>query len=342
MLSGAIATLGPGLEKRSSVPRLAIIIRAADSVESLEATLVSVLENRPADCEVLVALNAPYHDPYQLGDEVRFVQADPRSGPVDAINQALAAARSPFVHLLASGCTVTEGWTAPALQRFGDRQVAAVAPLVMDGRHEGCIYAAGLGYRLSGRRTLIARGQSELTAAHQAAVVGACGFAAFYRKAALELVGGFCSQLGPAQADVDLALSLRAAGLTVALEPQSRVLADGDVDGLESPFTRALHEERLFWRNPLVDGRGRTLLGHAGLVALELAAAMFRPRIVTQLAGRVLACCQLGSYARRKAELAQLSSGNPVVRTANDRVRIDRSHRSAAPSDAARSRAGVR
>lgn len=324
------------------MPRLAIIIRAALSVESLEATLVSVLENRPADCEVLVALDAPYHDPYQLGDEVRFVQATPRSGPVDAINQALAATRSPFVHLLASGCTVTEGWTAPALQRFGDRQVAAVAPLVMDGELPGRIYAAGLGYRLSGRRILVARGQSELTEAHQASIVGACGFAAFYRKAALELVGGFCPQLGPAQADVDLALSLRSAGLSVAMEPQSRVVAAGDVDGRESPFARALHDERLFWRNPAVDGRGRNLVGHAGLVALELAAAMFRPRMVTQLAGRVLACCQLGSYARRKAELAQLAQGNPVVRPASDRMRIDRSHRSAAPSEAARSRSGVR
>lgn len=324
------------------MPRLAIIIRAAGSVESLEATLVSVLENRPADCEVLVALNAPYHDPYQLGDEVRFVQATPRSGPVEAINQALATARSPFVHLLASGCVATEGWTAPALQRFGDRQLAAVAPLVMDGEPHGPIYAAGLGYRLSGRRTLVARGQSEFTAAHQASIVGACGFAAFYRKAALELVGGFCPQLGPAQADVDLALSLRSAGLSVAVEPQSRVVATGDVDGGESPFARALHEERLFWRNPTVDGRGRNLVGHAGLVALELAAAMFRPRMVTQLAGRVLACCQLGSYARRKAELTQLSQGNPVVRPASDRVRIDRSHRPATTSDAARSRSGVR
>jgi len=212
----------------------------------------------------------------------------------------------------------------------------------MDGEPQGPIYAAGLGYRLSGRRTLVARGQSELTAAHQASIVGACGFAAFYRKAALELVGGFCPQLGLAQADVDLALSLRSAGLSVAVEPQSRVVATGDLDGGESPFARALHEERLFWRNPMVDGRGRNLVGHAGLVALELAAAMFRPRMITQLAARVLACCQLGSYARRKAELAQLLQGNPVVRPASDRVRIDRSHRPANPSDAARSRSGVR
>ena len=41
------------------MPRLAIVIRAVGSIESLEGTLVSVLENRPADCEILVALDKP-------------------------------------------------------------------------------------------------------------------------------------------------------------------------------------------------------------------------------------------------------------------------------------------
>ena len=58
---------------RLFVPRLAIVISAIGSIESLEGTLVSVLENRPADCEILVVLNRPYSDPYDLQGEVRFV-----------------------------------------------------------------------------------------------------------------------------------------------------------------------------------------------------------------------------------------------------------------------------
>ncbi len=145
--------------KRSSVPRLAIIVSAGGSTESLESTLVSVLEHRPPDCEILVALTGKYADPYQLQDEVRFVQAAPRTGAVAAIRDAIAASRAPFIHVLAGGCTVTEGWVEPALARFGDRNLASVAPLVLDARRPERLLAAGVGYRASGRRILVGHGQ---------------------------------------------------------------------------------------------------------------------------------------------------------------------------------------
>jgi hypothetical protein len=46
------------------VPRLSIIIPVLGSSTRLESTLVSVLENRPPDCEILVLLGAPYDDPF--------------------------------------------------------------------------------------------------------------------------------------------------------------------------------------------------------------------------------------------------------------------------------------
>ena len=57
-------------------PRLSIVIPAADTA-ALEETLVSVLENRPADCEIIAALAVPYADPWNIGEEVRFMQAPP-------------------------------------------------------------------------------------------------------------------------------------------------------------------------------------------------------------------------------------------------------------------------
>ena len=62
------------------MPRLAIIISAVGSIEALENTLVSVLENRPADCDVVVVHSKPYSDPYELKNEVRFVSAPRGSG----------------------------------------------------------------------------------------------------------------------------------------------------------------------------------------------------------------------------------------------------------------------
>ncbi len=312
------------------MPRLAIVISAVGSIESLEATLLSVLENRPADCEILVALDRPYSDPYELKDEVRFIQAAKRSSSIACTNAALAATRAPFVHLLASGCTVTEGWTEPALARFGDRQLGCVAPLVMDALHPERIVAAGLGYRRGGRRFLVGRGQSQLSPAAAASMIGACSLAAFFRTAALDLVGGLSAELGPTQADVDLALALTKTGYSAVLEPQSRVIATPAVASYDGPFRQSLHEERLFWRNLPGSGRTSALVAHLGLVAVELLGSVLRPRMIWQLAGRTWACCQIGSYARRHAALAQLGGRVRQPKPTSDRTRVDGAH--AAPS----------
>lgn len=308
------------------MPRLAIVISAVGSVESLEATLVSVLENRPTDSEIVVALDRPYSDPYELADEVRFVRAASRSNRVASINQAIAATRAPFVHLLSAGCTVSENWVEPAMARFGDRRVAAVAPLAMDAEHPTRILAAGLGYRRGGRRFLIGKGETSLQPAARSSMIGACGFAAFYRTAALALVGGLSPQLGLAQADVDLTLAIAEAGLSVVLEPQSRVFAGLQVDAPEGSFYQALHEERLFWRN-VPNGRLKgALAAHLGLVAIEVARGCWRPSTLLALAGRTLACCQVGSYVRHRAALKQLSGYTPSARHADELTRVDRSH----------------
>jgi hypothetical protein len=311
------------------VPRLAIVISAVGSIESLEGTLVSVLENRPADCEIMVALDRPYADPYALAGEVRFVEAGSGCSLVACINRAIEASRAPFVHLLASGCNVREGWTAPALARFGNRRVAAVAPLVMDSSEPARIVAAGLGYSRGGRRILLAHGETAWQPAATATMIGACGFAAFYRRAALELVGGMSPALGFAQADVDLALSFEAAGFSAVIEPDSRVTTSGPVEPIEGAFRAALHEERLFWRNvPRADGT-RAVTAHLGVVAVELARHAFGPALLAQVAGRLWACCQLGSYVRRRAWLAQCqSSARPPVRIPRH-ARLDGSHAAA-------------
>ena len=55
------------------------VLSATGAIEALESTLVSVLENRPRDCEVIVVSNRKYDDPYSLAGEVTFIEADRRS-----------------------------------------------------------------------------------------------------------------------------------------------------------------------------------------------------------------------------------------------------------------------
>jgi hypothetical protein len=326
---------------RFAVPRLAIIVSATGSIASLEGTLLSVLENRPADCEIIVALNQAYADPYDLKGEVRFVDMQKGAAPIARLNRALATTRAPFVHLLASGCEVTEGWTEPALSRFGDRQIASVGPLIMDVLDRDRIFAVGVRYRQGGARVLVGRGATQLTPATESAVAGACGFAAFYRKAALDFVGGPSVQLGPRQADVDLAMVFERAGFGFALEPRSRVFAAPEADSAETPFAGALHEERLFWRNLPARGRAKAIVAHTGLVALEMVCSFARPRMVTQLAARALGFCQLYAYARHRQALEHLGQKAGRPKASREHLRVDAPH---APSfsDQAAARAPVR
>ena len=86
--------------------RLTIIIPALGPTEPFEATLASVLANRPEDADVVVTHAGSYGDPYDLAGEVNFVELPPGSGLVECLNLALLACDSDFVHLLAPGVEV--------------------------------------------------------------------------------------------------------------------------------------------------------------------------------------------------------------------------------------------
>lgn len=315
------------------MPRLAVVISAVGTIESLEGTMVSVLENRPADCEILVALNQPYQDPYALQGEVRFIKHDVAATPVERIQRALAGTRAPFVHLLSSGCEVTEGWCDAALARFGDRQVASVAPLVTHQNDSRTVFAAGIGYRASGQRTLIGHGQP-LSAGASSLMIGPAGFAAFYRKAAIDFVGGLSTQLGMQHADVDLALTLRHAGFISVLEAGSRVVARPEAEPLDSPRLRALYDERLFWRQLPAESGWRAIAAHAWAVALEAVLSLGRPRMFTRLAARGWACCELRGHARHRRALVELSRRAVRSKPARENLRVDSAHHVLSPSDA--------
>ena len=79
------------------MPRLSIIVPHRHDDQRLEATILSLLENRPRDCEVIVAHDGSYLDPYQLSDEVIYVQEEQGASVVELLNAGLMAACSPIV-----------------------------------------------------------------------------------------------------------------------------------------------------------------------------------------------------------------------------------------------------
>jgi hypothetical protein len=317
------------------VPRLAIIISAVGSIEALENTLVSVLENRPGDSEVVVVLNKPYADPYDLKNEVRFITAPRGSGRLACAGLGIAETSAPVVHLLDAGCLASDGWCDAALPYFHNPRIGAVSPAIYAADQREELIAAGVEPTRGGARRVLRKIPAPAQPGSSLVVHGPAGCAAFYRKAAIEKVGGLPTALGNNQFDVELATLIRHVGYSAVCEPKSRVVSPRQAMSGGYGMREAFYAERRFWRNVPDAGWTTAIVAHLALVAWEAVCGIPRPRLVTQLVGRLAACCQMGSYARHRLWLQTLDRSIPIlpVRPAGERLRMDRSHEAHSKSE---------
>jgi hypothetical protein len=313
------------------VLRLSIVIPALGSDESLENGLVSVLENRPADSEVIVVLNRSYADPYELGEEVRFVSAAPSADLADCLNLGFAVSRAPIIHGLGCGFEVAPGWTEGPLSRFGDPQLAAVAPLLLDKQSPDRVLAAGMEYRSGGAyKYSSAIGSQSSLSDEPRLVLGPVALAGFYRSASLSCLGeAFEGSLGEGAMDVDLALRLRRAGFRAVVDASSRIACDAD-QLVSKPvgYRAARKAERLFWRNAPLMGWGTSLIAHGGMLVREFVGSLPSIKAVAQVAGRAAGCFEIGAYRSHHRLLAELPRMTRSSATAGDdvRLRLDTGH----------------
>lgn len=313
-------------------PRLSIVIPTKSDTAALEETLVSVLENRPDDCEIVVALGCEYDDPWNIREEVRFVQAPVGSGYVACANIGISASEGDVIHILAAGWRATSGWADGALERFADGETAAVVPLAVSAADHDRVVGAGIRYGRGGRRIAIAPRKA-------AAKVAAAGIephgptieAGFWRSDVLRQVGpGFSTACGDRCADADMAESVARTGLPVVLEPSSRVVAGPTDTRRTQPFTAGLHAERLFWRSM----QGRAIIPSLVLHGVEIVRhAIARAPFGTlpMLAGRAVAMLQFGSYLARYRQLRGLMQAAAERQDAAESrtIRIDSAHSAA-------------
>jgi len=278
----------------------------------LDDTLLSVLENRPTNCEILVVHNQPYHDPYDLSDEVRFIEAERGTGMAECVNRGVAASGAPVVHVLACGVEVCPGWAEAALRHFGNPDIAAVGVVVLDRHDRRKTISAGLGYRVEGSTWQLGQqsGPDGITTWQQD-LCGPDTLAAFYRRSAVQSVSGFSPWAGDALAGIDLALALRQAGFRCVLEPRcvAHVSAASACD--EPAFRRGCHAERLFWRWASSQGWLPSLAGHVALLAGQCVIALWRPLLLAQLAGRGWGMLQLIFTGRRLKAAKPASAEKP-------------------------------
>lgn len=310
------------------MPRLSIVIPVLGSTTLLEEGLVSVLQHRPDDCEVLVVLAGEYDDPYNLRDEdVRFVDAGGASDWLSIVNRGLAVAGGEIVHLLACGAEVQEGWADRALVHFDDAQIAAVTPLVLNAERRSHVLTAGVRFTAGGasKRCLANKPLTSVpTDTHES--LGPSAIAAFYRTETLSRVGDqLDAQVGPALADVDLALRLRQAGYQAVLEPSSQiVLSASTLPSEAAGKEHSRHLERLFWRHLAPADRLASVARHALSVLGESIVGIFTGRVLQTLQGRCQGACD-ALFGKARYSAARPTPANDTPRS----LRIDTAQRAA-------------
>ncbi len=229
------------------VASLTIIIPLLEETDTdlFEATLVSILENRPEEDDILVVNAAGYENCYDLTQEegVVFISADPQTGLIDAINIGVQNSDTPFICPLLCGCEVAEDWARPALARLDDENTAVVIPktrkITSSGRE-----LASFGYALSRDGVLLPLRSGRLPAGSLAAPTLSGAF--FRRRTVLDL-GLFQPALGP-MAFADMALLCDEIGLDVLFEPNSVLTYSAELFPALNRIDRLTAQESLFRR----------------------------------------------------------------------------------------------
>lgn len=309
----------------AGAPALSIVIPAPADAEALEVTLVSVLENRPADCEVVVALGFRYDDPWRIADEVRMVAAPPGSGPVACTNLGVAASTAPIVHVLAAGWLATPGWTDGPLGMLADHDdVTAVVPLGVARDSCGTIVSAGVRTSRGGRRVAVVPSgggqRPDLPDVTRIAPSAPVLEAGFWRAETLAAVGpGFAACCGDWLADADMAAALDSLPGRVVCAAESRVVC-GPERRPPRAFAAGVQAERLFLRSLARGSLPTALVAHVVEVMRD-AVTRAPLDVVPMLLGRLVAVLQFGEFVPRLMRLRSVRN-----RMAGRTLRTDAPH----------------
>ena len=322
--------------------KIALIVPAVGCQDTLDETLVSILENRPGDCQVLVPHAANYQDPYELQDEVQFIE-HAGNDLASLLNAGLEASEAEIVQVVCPGVVVFEGWTEAVLERFSsDPELMSVSPAVWQAERPDRLLAVGLRAGRSGRRIVVGRNRSaenadRLNSSGRLNVDGPLLHAGFYRRQLFAEIGGFNAQFAPQCLDMDLAARMRAAGMRCEVELQSPHLLR-TLPALRG-FTPARQMERLFWEYAPSRGLVGSLLLHGPTVAFDTLRQLPSPSAVTSILGRMIGMVQGVLTNSRAPELRLETSASSGDTPATLRIEDAPSRRTRSTVSETRSRA---
>ena len=277
--------------------RLSIVIPASQDQNALETTLLSVLENRPTQCEVLVVCNLDYRDEYDLDDEVRFIRIPNRRAEYwhEMANVGVSESAGDVIHVLQPGITVEEGWTDAAIELLDyEPEVAAVSPLVFTSDATAPLIGVVVGP--GARRLDVWQGG---TISQDTPAFAPSEIAGFYRRSSLCCVGGWDNRIAPDLANVELGCAIAMRGQRCRVARLSQVhLLHPKHSADPSVFALATSQELLVRRyNGITDQP----LGSSALLSAFNHMPNSVPYLLGRMAGRF-------SSARRARTLDQSST----------------------------------
>ncbi|MGI5832732.1 MAG: glycosyltransferase [Thermoguttaceae bacterium] len=213
--------------------------------ELFEATLLSILENRHEEDNILVVNAASYDNCYDLSQEdgVLFCPADPQTEQVEAFNIGIQNSTTPYVCPILCGCVVGEGWAESALSLLAESDVAMVVPQ-MRKTTAGGRDTSSFGYALSSDGVLLPIRSATLPM-NTLPAPGPGG--AFFRRQTLLDLGLFQAALGD-WALADMAILITNLGNGVLYEPGTILTYDATALPPPSQSARITAQETLFRR----------------------------------------------------------------------------------------------
>lgn len=272
------------MPKFPTIPRLSIIVPLGADLAAFEDSLVSVLASAPAGVEVIVPHDGSYDDPFDLGDEVRFLTA-PSHELVTLLTNSLEQARGQYIHVLAGGVKATDGWIDAGMQAFDQGDVASVAPVVQGAT--GKVLSAGWSDTPTRLCCPSEAGADGSFARTGGVFLNAC----FFRRDVLRSLLDAIDLVDETEVTYALGLLMRQAGWTaqvaskcqLVIEDSSGALSLESRLGIEPSYTRGQSLEAV--RQAL----GRRPAGAISTVLTGVLSNLFHPGLALESLGRLSA-----------------------------------------------------
>jgi hypothetical protein len=182
----------------------------------LENTLVSVLELRSPDDELLIVHRGEYQDPYGLqGNEAKVLETPASTSLAEQLNIAVKNATGDVLQVVLPGTVLEHDWCVDALAAFDELDVDMIA----------------LGVSGSGANSLQYGFEADLIPQRRATgeaskIAGPLLAGTMIRRSAIECLGGWNTKIPGDLIDFELCLMAKLLGLQVGVVEGSSVTCD--------------------------------------------------------------------------------------------------------------------